>query len=82
MTTDDDTINIYGVGTTVCLTEKLEAKIITVAIHSENTVMYECAWWNGDSRTKDWFSADDFVSIGEKKADVKIGFRFTLAEEI
>ena len=33
MTTDDDSINIYGVGTTVCLTEKLEAKIITVAIH-------------------------------------------------
>ena len=74
MTTKKNTIDIYGVGTTVCLTEKVEAKIVTVGIHHDNTVMYECAWWNGDSRTKDWFSADDFVSIGENKPNVKIGF--------
>ena len=72
--TAKDSIDIYGVGTTVSLTEKVEAKIITVGIHQDNTVTYECAWWNGDSRTKGWFSADDFICIGKKKPDTKIGF--------
>ena len=70
----NDKLEVYPVGTHVNLTDSVNAKIITVAIHSDTYVTYECAWWNGDSRTKDWFSADDFISIGEKKTDVKIGF--------
>ena len=67
-------IDVYSVGTQVALTEKIEATIATIAIHSNDTVMYECAWWNGDTRTKDWFSSDDFLSVGEKDPAVKIGF--------
>ena len=74
MATKDKTIEIYGVGTSVSLTENVDAKIITVGIHHDNTVMYECAWWNGDSRTKDWFSASDFLGVGEKDPVTKIGF--------
>ena len=68
------TIDIYSVGTEVSLAEKVDAKIITVAIHDSNVVTYECAWWNGDSRSKDWFSSDDFVSVGGKDDVTKIGF--------
>jgi hypothetical protein len=74
MTTNNDTIEIHGVGTPVALTENVDAKIITIAIHENNSVTYECSWWSGDNRTKDWFSASDFLSVGEKDSTTKIGF--------
>ena len=74
MTTNNDIVEIHSIGTSVSLTEGIEAKIITVAIHENNSVTYECSWLSGDSRTKDWFSASDFFSVGEKDAVTKIGF--------
>jgi hypothetical protein len=74
MTTKNNTIEIHSVGTSVALTETVDAKIVTIAIHEDNVVTYECSWWNGDTRTKDWFSASDFLSIGEKDPAIKIGF--------
>tara|TARA_R100001377_G_scaffold66664_1_gene41963 strand:+ start:154 stop:390 length:237 start_codon:yes stop_codon:yes gene_type:complete len=72
MTTD--TIEVYSVGTSVALTESVDAKIITIAIQENDSVTYECSWWTGDSRTKDWFSNSDFLSVGEKGSVTKIGF--------
>tara|TARA_Y100000310_G_scaffold330701_1_gene402799 strand:+ start:1343 stop:1591 length:249 start_codon:yes stop_codon:yes gene_type:complete len=69
-----NTIEIHSVGTSVSLTETVDAKIITIAIHENNSVTYECSWWNGDTRSKDWFSASDFLSVGEKDPITKIGF--------
>ena len=43
-TNPNDTIEINSVGTSVALTEKIDAKIITVAIHENNSVTYECSW--------------------------------------
>ena len=74
MTTKTDTIEIYSVGTSVALTENVDAKIITIAIHENNSVTYECSWWSGDNRTKDWFSSSDFLNVGEKDPTTKIGF--------
>jgi|TARA_R110000796_G_scaffold237229_1_gene357132 hypothetical protein len=74
MTENNDNIEIHSVGTSVALTESLDAKIITVAIHENNAVTYECSWWSGESRSKDWFSVSDFLSVGEKDPIVKIGF--------
>ena len=74
MTTKTNTIEIHSVGTSVALTESVDAKIITIAIHENNSVQYECAWWSGDTRTKDWFSSNDFLSVGEKDPNTKIGF--------
>tara|TARA_R110002051_G_scaffold61354_3_gene112489 strand:+ start:3771 stop:4058 length:288 start_codon:yes stop_codon:yes gene_type:complete len=74
MTTNTNTLDVYSIGTTVALLESLDAKIVTIAIHEDNFVTYECSWWSGESRTKDWFSASDFISIGEKAAVTKIGF--------
>ena len=67
-------LEIYPVGTFVNLTEEINAKIITVAIHSDTYVTYECAWWTGESRVKEWFEAEDFESVGESKERIKIGF--------
>jgi hypothetical protein len=74
MTDNNDNIEIHSVGTSVALTETVDAKIITIAIHENNSVTYECSWWNGDTRSKDWFSARDFLSVGEKETVTKIGF--------
>ena len=74
MSTKTNTIEIHNIGTSVSLTETIDAKIVTIAIHENNSVTYECSWWNGDTRTKDWFSSSDFLSVGEKDAVTKIGF--------
>jgi len=74
MTTAKKTLDVYEIGTEVSLTEEISAKIITVAIHSDNVIQYECAWWSGESRTREWFAASDFFKVGEQKAPVKIGF--------
>jgi hypothetical protein len=74
MSVENNTIEIYRVGTSVTLTENINAKIITIAIHDNDTVQYECAWWCGDTRAKEWFTASDFLSVGDKAAAVKIGF--------
>ena len=74
MSVESNTIEIYNVGTEVSLTEKISAKIVTIAIHENNFVAYECSWWNGDTRSKDWFSSADFLSVGEKDPIAKIGF--------
>jgi|TARA_R110000824_G_scaffold397091_1_gene599518 uncharacterized protein YodC (DUF2158 family) len=68
------TLNIHSVGTEVSLTEGINAKIMSVSIHQNNVVQYECVWWSGDTRTRDMFSEDDFISTGKKVAPTKIGF--------
>jgi uncharacterized protein YodC (DUF2158 family) len=70
------TLNIYEVGTKVKLNDDdLEAKIITVAIHASNVIQYECAWWSGESRVRDWFAEDDILEvIGSSKEKNTIGF--------
>ncbi len=74
MKNNTDTIDVHSVGTSVALTESLDAKIITIAIHENNAVAYECSWWSGESRSKDWFSSSDFLSVGDKDPSTKIGF--------
>jgi hypothetical protein len=69
-----DALEVYEVGTTVDLSEDIEAKIVTVAIHSGNLVQYECAWWSGGARVRDWFVLDDFT-VSENKKPTKIGFK-------
>mgnify|MGYP003647668400 CR=1 FL=1 len=68
-------LEIYSVGTKVRLNdEELIAKIITVAIHAEDVVQYECAWWTGETRTRDWFSKEELLEIIGNKKERTIGF--------
>ncbi|MAH50782.1 hypothetical protein CMI37_33500 [Candidatus Pacearchaeota archaeon] len=68
------TLDIYSVGTEVSLTENINAKIMSVSIHANDVVQYECAWWNGDIRTRDLFTENDFISVGKQSTPTKIGF--------
>jgi uncharacterized protein YodC (DUF2158 family) len=68
-------IEIINVGSYVRLSEEIVAKVITVAIHQGNVVQYECSWWCGETRARDWFSEDDVQEIiGAKPHKMKIGF--------
>ena len=71
-----NTLNIYEIGTKVKLNDDdLVAKIVTVAIHASNVIQYECTWWSGETRVRDWFSEDDIVDVIEQDAKKsKIGF--------
>tara|TARA_R110002020_G_scaffold194354_5_gene395100 strand:+ start:6196 stop:6420 length:225 start_codon:yes stop_codon:yes gene_type:complete len=69
-----DTLNVYEVGTKVMLTKDIEAVIITISIHSGNMVQYECSWWSGLTRTRDWFDSKDFFKVGENNKTIPIGF--------
>ena len=67
-------IEVYPVGTGVLLDEDVEAKVVTVALHDGNYVQYECAWWSGQSRSREWFSESDILEIVDSKSQKKIGF--------
>jgi len=71
-----DTLSIYKVGTRVVLNDDdLVAKIITVAIHAADVVQYECAWWSGEARVRDWFSEGDILEVIDADAEKnQIGF--------
>ena len=74
MRTNTDSIEVHNIGTTVTLTDTIDAKIVAISIRDNNYVQYECAWWNGSILTEHWFTAGDFLSVGEKDAVTKIGF--------
>lgn len=68
-------IEVYEPGTKVMLDEAVSATIVTVAIHAGNYVQYECAWWGGGSRTREWFHKDEILEvIDEAKTKTQIGF--------
>tara|TARA_Y100000296_G_scaffold64564_1_gene75819 strand:- start:396 stop:632 length:237 start_codon:yes stop_codon:yes gene_type:complete len=67
-------LELYPVGTKVLLTEDISAVIITTSIHDGNMVQYECAWWNGKSRTREWFNASEILGVDEDVKPTKIGF--------
>jgi len=62
------------VGTKVLLTEDISAVIITTSIHDGDMVQYECAWWSGKSRSREWFNASEILSVDEDVEPTKIGF--------
>lgn len=69
-------MDVYKVGTKVLLhdSEDVEATIVTVAIHSGDYVQYECSWWAGHARSREWFHSDEFEVVDKNKRKVKIGF--------
>jgi hypothetical protein len=76
-----ESIEVYEVGTEVVLSDGVDAKIVTVAIHAGNMVQYECSWWSSKTRTRDWFTVEDFKEIGKKDKPTKIGFLRTTNSE-
>ena len=65
-------LDLYKVGSRVKLTDDVDGTITGINISSNNTVIYECGWWNGRSYTKDHFNAEQIEATVADK--VRIGF--------
>lgn len=65
-------IEVYNIGSKVKLGEDIYGTIVSIAIHGDNSVTYECGWWSGRSYDTRWFYANQIeVTLSEK---TKIGF--------
>jgi uncharacterized protein YodC (DUF2158 family) len=68
-------MEVYEPGTNVLLTDEVPATIVSVAIHSGNYIQYECVWWSGQSRNREWFSEAEILEFVDKdKPKIQIGF--------
>ena len=47
-------VEVYKPGTQVVLDGDINARVMSVAILSEDMVQYKCAWWNSDNRISEW----------------------------
>lgn len=65
-------LELYKIGSTVKLTDDVFGTIISISIRGDNSISYECGWWNGRSYSTQSFSANEIeVTVAEK---TKIGF--------
>ena len=63
---------LYKIGSKVKLADDIYGSIVSINIRGDNSVMYECGWWNGRSYSTQSFSTDEIeVTVAEK---TKIGF--------
>jgi uncharacterized protein YodC (DUF2158 family) len=67
-----NTLDVYGIGSQVKLTNDVFGVITGITIRGDNHVTYECGWWNGRSYDSRSFTAKEIeVTIAEKS---RIGF--------
>jgi uncharacterized protein YodC (DUF2158 family) len=67
-----NSLDVYRIGSKVKLEDDIYGTILSINIHSDNYVTYECGWWNGRSYSTQSFSSNEIeVTVAEK---TKIGF--------
>ena len=67
-----NTIDVYGIGSQVKLTNDVFGTITAIMIRGDNQVTYECGWWNGRSYDSRQFTNKELeVTLHEK---ARIGF--------
>lgn len=65
-------LELYKIGSRVKLTEDVFGTIISITIHSDNNVTYECGWWNSRSYSTQSFAPNEIeVTLADK---MRIGF--------
>jgi len=68
-------VEVYKPGTQVVLDGDINARVMSVAILSEDMVQYKCAWWNSDNRISEWIHPQEIVSTDIKDKNIRIGFK-------
>lgn len=65
-------LELYKIGSKVKLTEDVFGIIVSINIHSDNNVTYECGWWNSRSYSTQSFAPNEIeVTLADR---MKIGF--------
>lgn len=65
---------LFAVGTTVTIGGHIDATITGVMIGPSLSVSYECAWWDGRSRTTAWLKQNEVSRKDESTMPLSIGF--------
>ena len=71
--TKNNILEFYNIGTKVKLDADVYATIISVNISSNNSISYECGWWNGRSYCKEVFNSCDIENVIHTEK-TRIGF--------
>lgn len=66
-------LEVYRIGSSVTIGKSIDATILEITIKSNNYVIYQCGWWNGNSYEMKWF--EEFMVSGDKEEKRTIGFR-------
>jgi uncharacterized protein YodC (DUF2158 family) len=65
-------LELYKIGSRVKLTDDVFGTIISITIHGDNNVTYECGWWNSRSYSTQSFASNEIeVTLADK---MRIGF--------
>lgn len=67
-----NSLEIYKIGSKVKLTDDVVGSITSVTIKADNSISYECGWWNGRSYSTQHFSSNEIEPTSVEK--LKIGF--------
>ena len=68
-------IEVYKPGTEIILCDDIKARVNAVSILSEDTIQYECSWWNGKARISEWIRPEEIITTNVRGNTVKMGFR-------
>lgn len=69
----NNVLEFYNIGTKAKLTDDVHGTIIGVNIGSNNSISYECGWWNGRSYCKEIFNSCDIENVVTTEK-TRIGF--------
>lgn len=65
-------LELYKIGSKVKLTEDVFGTIVSINIRGDNSVTYECGWWNSRSYSTQSFAPNEIeVTLADK---IRIGF--------
>lgn len=67
-----NSLDLYKIGSKVKLTDDVVGDILSITIHGDNHVSYECGWWSGRSYSVESFASNQIEVTTEEKT--KIGF--------
>lgn len=73
MVPESEAIQVFQVGCSVKIGEKITATVISVCIRAKLHVSYECTWWDGNTHHCKWLEQTEVASHEESRC-VRIGF--------
>jgi uncharacterized protein YodC (DUF2158 family) len=68
-----NSLEFYSIGTKVKLTDDVYGTIVGVNIGYNNSISYQCGWWNGRSYATETFNSCDIKAVVTTEK-TRIGF--------
>ena len=66
-------IEVMAIGSSVYVRDDIKAKITGISIRGQNSIRYECSWWDGRTHICEWMEEIE-VEECEDAMEMRIGF--------